>query len=323
MDPLSVTASMVTLITVSGSILQYLGQTRARMNPSLELLAIMNTVTDLQGTLIMARGEYNALRDSRIPAARETYQNLPDILERLQGYLDELIDFARTKLLKNGKIPRLGLSEQKKRQLVVIRDNISDAHRNLQMTLNTMSVRQNRELYSKIGEVAIVLNKHHNQTSAKLDRIEAQMRVSHDSTEDDLKVHQHTRSEVQSVLEQAVYNDNNRMGDEIQITTIMPLKACEAICKCQCHVSGEYRTPKWLSSVVGTMFYSSTKEIAAFDKLLEKKAIPVDQAKDLDDNDKEHDIDEEKADCFVDAVEDVSFSNEVDPQAALAVAACL
>lgn len=44
MDPLSMTVSVVTLITVAGSILQHLEHVRSRMNPNGELLAIMNTV---------------------------------------------------------------------------------------------------------------------------------------------------------------------------------------------------------------------------------------------------------------------------------------
>jgi hypothetical protein len=44
MDPLSVTASIVTLITFSGSILKHLESVKSRMDPYAELLAIMNTV---------------------------------------------------------------------------------------------------------------------------------------------------------------------------------------------------------------------------------------------------------------------------------------
>jgi len=44
MDPLSVTASIITLITATGSVLQHLESVKSRMNPYAELLAIMNTV---------------------------------------------------------------------------------------------------------------------------------------------------------------------------------------------------------------------------------------------------------------------------------------
>lgn len=44
MDPLSVTASVVTLITVTGSILQHLEHVRSRLDAQSELFTIMNTV---------------------------------------------------------------------------------------------------------------------------------------------------------------------------------------------------------------------------------------------------------------------------------------
>jgi hypothetical protein len=93
-------------------------------------------VTDLQATLAVVRDEDKALRNSRIPAARLAYQALPDTIERLQKYLNELVDFTHANLLKDGKgLPRLGLSARRKKQLADIRDNISDAHRHLQLVL--------------------------------------------------------------------------------------------------------------------------------------------------------------------------------------------
>jgi hypothetical protein len=44
MDPLSVTATVLTLITFAGSILKQLEYVRSRMDPHAELLAILNTV---------------------------------------------------------------------------------------------------------------------------------------------------------------------------------------------------------------------------------------------------------------------------------------
>ena len=44
MDPLSVAASIVALITAAASVLQHLEYVKSRMTPHAELLAIMNTV---------------------------------------------------------------------------------------------------------------------------------------------------------------------------------------------------------------------------------------------------------------------------------------
>lgn len=44
----------------------------------------------------------------------------------------------------------------------------------------------------------------------------------------------------------------------VRITTSRPLQACDGTCNCQCHVRTQIRTPKWLSGIIGTLFYSST-----------------------------------------------------------------
>lgn len=45
---------------------------------------------------------------------------------------------------------------------------------------------------------------------------------------------------------------------QIRITTTIPRRKCDATCNCQCHVRTQFRTPPWLSTVVGTLFYSSS-----------------------------------------------------------------
>ena len=86
--------------------------------------------------MVVVRDEDDALRNSAIPAAKLAYETLPNTIERLQKCLNELVDFAHATLLKNGKgLSRLGLSTRRKKQLAEIRDNISDAHRNLRLVL--------------------------------------------------------------------------------------------------------------------------------------------------------------------------------------------
>lgn len=48
-------------------------------------------------------------------------------------------------------------------------------------------------------------------------------------------------------------------NQSIRITTSIPYKRCDPTCSCQCHVHTRYQSPPWLSAVVGTLFYSSTR----------------------------------------------------------------
>jgi hypothetical protein len=45
---------------------------------------------------------------------------------------------------------------------------------------------------------------------------------------------------------------------QLRITTSTPLKPCDSCCNCQCHFRTHYQSPRWLSTVVGTLFHSST-----------------------------------------------------------------
>ena len=47
-------------------------------------------------------------------------------------------------------------------------------------------------------------------------------------------------------------------SSQIRITTTIPRRNCDATCNCQCHVRTQFRTPPWLSTMVGTLFYSSS-----------------------------------------------------------------
>lgn len=109
------------------------------------------------------RDEHHTLENSRIPAARVAYKTLPDTIEKLQRRLNQLVDFAHTNLLNNGKgMSRLGLSERRRKQLVDIRDSISDAHRNLRLILLSANLLvqlqfvSNRMIRIKVNDFAVV-----------------------------------------------------------------------------------------------------------------------------------------------------------------------
>ncbi|KAJ6284526.1 hypothetical protein J3E71DRAFT_338882 [Bipolaris maydis] len=141
MDPLSVTASILTLITVAGLIIQHLDHLKSRIDPRAELIAILNTFTDLQTTLTVVRDEDDALRSSKTPAARLAYETLPETIGKLEKYLDQLNQFAHANLFRNGKGSwRLGLNTRRKNELADIREKISDAHRNLQLVLLSVNL---------------------------------------------------------------------------------------------------------------------------------------------------------------------------------------
>ena len=49
----------------------------------------------------------------------------------------------------------------------------------------------------------------------------------------------------------------------VRITTSLSTNTCDVTCPCQCHIKSHWRTPKWLSAVVGTLFYDSSYTLSA------------------------------------------------------------
>ena len=90
----------------------------------------------MQVTLTTVRDCADTLRNSKAPAAQQSYRNLPYAIDRVQVSLDRLVDFIRESLLRKGnRKSRLGLSESKKRKLSELRGVVSEAHQNLRLIL--------------------------------------------------------------------------------------------------------------------------------------------------------------------------------------------
>ncbi|PVH95268.1 hypothetical protein DM02DRAFT_164821 [Periconia macrospinosa] len=148
MDPLSITASILTVLATAGAVLKELEHLRSRMNPDAEFLTLMNSVTDLQATLIIVRDCADTLKNSKAPAAQQSYRDLPYAIDKVQAPLDRLVDFIRGSLLRKGnRKSRLSLSESKKRKLSELRGSVSEAHQHLQLILLSANLLRDTYLY--------------------------------------------------------------------------------------------------------------------------------------------------------------------------------
>lgn len=107
---------------------------------------------------------------------------------------------------------------------------------------------------AKIEEAVLVQNV---RTVAALDQMTSQVTAIHSSKQESLTIGQRAQNDIESVLTQTIHKDDNAMTDQLRITTRIPLTACSVACKCQCHIRIQTQTPKWLSAVIGTLFYSS------------------------------------------------------------------
>ncbi|KAF2797460.1 ankyrin [Melanomma pulvis-pyrius CBS 109.77] len=268
MDPLSISASIITVISAAGAVLKRMEDIRARSNPHAEILTVMNMVTDLQSTLIVVRDCEEALRNSKIPETQRGYQVLPETISKAQKSLDRLVHFSYEKMLRNGKgMARLGLTEKKRRQLFEIKQSIDESHRNLRLVLLSANLHHTPVLLSAIHDVSIVQRDHVVKTSATLEQIITQITTMQainisESGGNDLDVDTSaetftspTKTDKAKISQK---RDDVYLTSQLCITTSMPQRGCAGTCNCQCHIRSQFRTPQWLSAIVGTLFYSSS-----------------------------------------------------------------
>ena len=119
-------------------------------------------------------------------------------------------------------------------------------------------------LLSAIEEAAIVENNHHIRTSASLDHIITQITALQakklEGSSSIRDINESSVAMVDSALTQKQPGSSNTsvVSHQLRITTSKPLKPCDSSCNCRCHIRTQYETPRWLSAVVGTLFYSTT-----------------------------------------------------------------
>ena len=97
------------------------------------------------------------------------------------------------------------------------------------------------------------------QTSTTLDEVITRLSAAQITGVGDSGGSQQTQNEFESMLAQTTPDSSNATSTHLSVTTSLPLTACDWTCNCQCHVQTRSQTPQWLSAVVGTLFYASTR----------------------------------------------------------------
>lgn len=127
--------------------------------------------------------------------------------------------------------------------------------------------RQTHMLLSTIQEVTIVYRDDSLQNPASLEQAIVETATIQSSQELMIQNHSSASNSVSrdhtSLTAHSHFGSNQEpeessASSHIRITTTIPRKNCDATCICQCHIRTQFRTPPWLSALVGTLFYSSS-----------------------------------------------------------------
>jgi hypothetical protein len=115
------------------------------------------------------------------------------------------------------------------------------------------------ELFQAIKEVSILQVGHQSRVLTTLEQIVSM--VALDSTGLGSDRHSSTASETSKVAPSVPLFDASAIASStltLGIKITMTSTKCDTLCACQCHMRYRIRTPKWLQSAVGTLFYNRT-----------------------------------------------------------------
>ncbi|KAH7118733.1 ankyrin repeat-containing domain protein [Dendryphion nanum] len=275
MDPFSI-------VIVVRSLLKELEQFRARLNPTAELLMLINSLTDLQVVLVTVQECANTLRESQLPASQQSHRAIIEALSKVQSPVDRLSEFIWNKILVKGNgISKLSLNHSKKSKLEECRIAIQEARRNLQTAMISANLRHTPTLLSIIEEASITRNDHHAKITASLEEIITLITTSKHPNGTDINAEhsskfRNTHSRPCSTFNAAEIVDKRKFpltdfNSHLCITTSIPVNSCPPFCRCQCHVRTQYRTPRWLSAVCGTLIYSSNINLSSGERRCNSK----------------------------------------------------
>lgn len=124
---------------------------------------------------------------------------------------------------------------------------------------------------ASIKEAVLIQHIHQTETSVKLEHIRDILSITPQTTGSQIIENSGidtdespSQSDENSSLQLSSQPANTvRDSSHLRITTTFSANICNPTCQCQCHAKSRWRTPTWLSAVVGTLFYDSSYTLSA------------------------------------------------------------
>lgn len=124
-----------------------------------------------------------------------------------------------------------------------------------------------------IREAVLIQHIHQTETSVKLEHIRDVLSIAPQKTGShiiensgiDTDESQSQSDESSSLQLSSQPVGTVRDSSHLRITTTLSASICDPTCPCQCHAKSSWRTPTWLSAVIGTLFYDSNYTLSATD----------------------------------------------------------
>ncbi|KAF2185368.1 ankyrin [Zopfia rhizophila CBS 207.26] len=258
MDPLSISASIITLISAASAIEKGLKRLWSLRYAPENLEILINEVTDFRATLKLTNSAVDAIQESDV----EVLLTLKSLLIRAQTQLDAIKLFVETHLLKRGEMRdanHLRLSRRAKvrevlgesqRKLDALRKSLANTKTDLIMALTTINM-----LHMNSLRTTLPLSIQHigiTEPSATSSNVNSRQYTSlrEDVLPADIPpdVRTDVISQISSISPQSPRS-------YLVFRTKLLENTCQNPCACRCHIPFEVRTPHWFRGLIGSIFF--------------------------------------------------------------------
>ncbi|GAW18675.1 hypothetical protein ANO14919_081560 [Xylariales sp. No.14919] len=288
MDPLSLTASIIAVITAAGQISKGLRSLYELRHAPQEVLALANEVNELQALLYLIQKATGNVSTSDLAAEdqlilKRLLDSVKEPLEELDGLIAVCIRKADTSNLEGGVCSNISFTAwmRSRKSVGALKKRLVRAHRNISIALTALSnIRGQAENRLIMDIHDLILNQ------AKEPEIQTRIKEEHPpglgrhleyvSTEKPDR----TMSDLNTgiVLKNGLsfpahsFKSEEQLGEENEVTIStnherhrehgasvrvgLSVESCAPTCRCQCHRRTRLESSRWLTDALGSLFYS-------------------------------------------------------------------
>ncbi|PNH45774.1 hypothetical protein VD0004_g2207 [Verticillium dahliae] len=258
-DPLSLTASIITVLGVAGATAAAVQKVQEFRNAPLDVIALGNEITDVRllFTVIENTIELKTFKTTSI----ETSVGLLALLERARDLLEQIQDIHQRILppgpvgKQNGDKPKISrrLWVKERKNVAMLLKHLRQTRQNLQTAISSITCHQTSAIPEAHMTIQTSLDDLKTSFAARFDEFKAELV--------NLQKPQIQNHDADPSLEKTPHLNrqssfSSSASTLVGITGCQSVTKCQTTCPCNCHVRTAIRSPTWVRGVLGSLFLS-------------------------------------------------------------------
>ena len=297
MDPLSVTASIITLLAAGGSIVDGLEKLASLREAPDIILALNNEISDFRVVIFEIANYLQQEPIQSLPNAQGFHTNILPLLNRARDKLDELEALIEYKLVLPRNDGNIRLNKTgwiwERQKVKRIQEEIRSVKISLVATVGVLNSKSTLRLELQLATFQSASDNLHSQASQSLATIETSSSATENLLGQILRIvtqnQSRTEAQLHNVLaastpqiaglpgsERMTTSENDELGTtrgppklyHLRVSSTLQRRylACTSSCTCRCHNRLAWTSPTWLSPLLGQIFagYAGLPVLSAY-----------------------------------------------------------